>query len=97
MAITLVVSVRKFKARFPEFRETDPEVVTAKLEDAQQFVAADVWGDRQAQGIQYQAAHLLAMAPLGEQAKLKKENRGTIYGDQFEQLKRIVANRPTVI
>jgi hypothetical protein len=97
VAVTLVLSVRKFKNRFPEFKETDATQVQRALEDSQDTVDATVWGSRREQGIAYQAAHLLAMAPLGEQAKLKLESRGTIYGQRFAMLQRIVAGTPRVI
>jgi len=93
----LVLSVRKFQNRFPEFKETDAVQVQRALEDSQGTLDATTWGDRLEQGIAYQAAHLLAMSPLGEQAKLSLEKRGTIYGQRFEMLKRIVATTPTVI
>lgn len=97
MAVELALAVRKFKVRFPEFKESDDDEIRAKLEDAQSLVNANRWGDRRLQGIGYLAAHLLASAPLGEQARLSLEKRGTIYGQHYDNLKRIVVTTPTVI
>jgi hypothetical protein len=63
-----------FVERFPEFAEIDtsyPAQVTARLDAAKHFVSASLWGSRYEDGVFYKAAHLLAMSPLGENARLE--------------------------
>jgi len=93
----VAVTVRQFKTEFPEFAETDNAVVQARLTMATRMVNSSVWGTKADDGVKLYTAHLLAMSPMGEQARLKKENRGTIYGDQFEAMKRSVASGFRVI
>lgn len=87
----MAVSVLQFKAEFPEFANTENALIQSRLTMATARVNSTVWGSRQNDGIKMLAAHLIALSPLGEQAKLKHENRGTIYGDQFEAMKSEVA------
>ena len=58
---------------------------------ASRQVNSVVWGEKADDGIKLLAAHMLAMAPRGEQARLKAENRNTIYGEQYETLVHQVA------
>lgn len=87
----MAVTVLQFKAEFPEFDNTENAVIQSRLSMASRQINATVWGAKTNDGIKMLAAHLIALAPLGEQAKLRHENRGTIYGDQYEALKAQVA------
>lgn len=84
------VSVSRFKKSFPEFRNTATELCEQKLASATLRIAERIWGDRTSEGIMYLAAHLLSMAPEGEQARLKSENRATVYERVWKDMKREV-------
>lgn len=87
----MAVTVQSFKNTFSEFRKTDDAEVQAKLNLARLSVAPSVWGDKADAGVLYLTAHLLALAPAGQNAKLKPENAGkTVYLQHFDRLKREV-------
>lgn len=85
-----MVSVRQFRAQFPEFRTTDTSVVERGLADARLQINASVWGDKADLGIKYLAADLIASGPVGEKARLKKDTSTTTYERAYERLKRQV-------
>jgi len=93
----VAVSVREFRVEFPEFEETDQAIVQSRINMATRQVNSTVYGGKTNDAIKLLTAHLIAMSPLGEQAKLKKENRGTIYGDQYEEIRGQVAHGLRVI
>jgi hypothetical protein len=87
----VAVSVQSFKNAFSEYRKADDAEVQAKLNFARQRIDETVWGDKYDQGVMYLTAHLLAVAPAGQNAKLKPENAGnTIYKQEYTALKRAV-------
>lgn len=88
--MTLAVSVKLFTRRFPEFRDTDAGLLEECLTEAELFVDAKVWGARREAGIKMRAAHLVAMNPLGEKARLKKDDSTTIYEKQFKTMRNAV-------
>lgn len=83
----MAVSVAQFTNAFPEFRKADPAEVTSKLGFATQQIAAVTWGAKADQGVMYLTAHLLSIAPQGEQARLRSENRSTPYEAQYNALR----------
>lgn len=86
----MTVTVQRFIQAFPDFRKTQRSLVQQKLDAAALRIQADTWDDLTDQGIMYLAAHLLTGAPEGEQARLKKENRATIYWIEFERMRKEV-------
>jgi hypothetical protein len=82
----MAVSVRRFKAEFPEFKDTSEDVISANLSRASRQVNQNVWGAQADDGISLLTAHMLAMSPRGEQAKLKFKNRGTHYKEMYDDL-----------
>lgn len=88
--ILMSVNVRQFRAQFPEFADTAYNVIQRALADAALRINASVWGMKTDLGIKYLAAHLCVSGPLGEQARLKAENRTNNYHTEFERMKREV-------
>lgn len=86
----MAVSVRQFKAEFPEFNDTPVPVIQRCLSDATGQINSSIWGTKTNQGIKYLAADLLSSGPLGEQARLKADNRSNNYHMIYERLKRQV-------
>lgn len=87
----MAIDGASFAARFPEFDdvwEASPATITAALSTAQGFVSQARWGSRYEDGVMYKAAHLLAMSPMGEHARLDKTGRETTYGLVFNELLR---------
>ncbi len=87
----MAVSVESFKQTFSEFRSTENEEIEAKLRIARLQVASGIWGDKTDAGVLYLTAHLVALAPAGQNAKLKPVNAAqTVYKITFDQMKRQV-------
>jgi len=82
-----VVSVERFRVMFPEFRGTAYSLTLQMLTAAESRTAAKVWGKQRELGIMYLAAHLLSVAPEGQLARLKKENRVTTYQLELERMR----------
>ncbi len=81
-------TVTTFVASFEEFSETDDELVQAKLNEAELLIDLVVWGKFATLGHGYMTAHLLAMSPGGNAAKLVK-NDSTTYEQHYKRLVRI--------
>lgn len=86
----MTVTIQRFLLAFPEFSDTRRSLINQKMIAASERIAADTWGELADQGQMYLMAHLLSVSPEGEQARLKKENRGTVYGIEYENLRRAV-------
>ena len=84
----MTVTAQSFVQNFPEYNKTDRVLVQKKLDTALNQINAAAWGDTADTGHMYLTAHLLAVAPEGEQARLKKENRVTTYWIEYERLRK---------
>lgn len=82
----MTVSVRQFRAQFPEFRNTATAVIERGLADAALMIGA-IWGDKADIGQKYLAADLIASGPLGEKARLKKDDTMTTYRAKYNSIK----------
>lgn len=92
----MAVTAAQIKAEFPEFADTADADIDAKIADAVSCVNVDAWGDQTDFGVKYMAAHLLAISPLAECAKLDTDGN-TVYLTIFERKKRTVASGCRVI
>ncbi len=84
----MTVSAATFLVEFPEFGPTNtqrPGLIEAKLAHAQRFVSTRLWGDRYDRAVYLKAAHLLAMSPFGENARLSKTSPETVYSVLWDQ------------
>ncbi len=79
-----------FVVSFEEFSETDRPNVQAKLDEAALDIDQTVWGTRATKGHGYLTAHLLAMSPMGNAAKLVAKDGTTTYETHYKRLLRIV-------
>lgn len=89
-----------FVAAFPEFAQTNtdlPAYVQSKLDHAAHHVDELVWGDRYAYGVYLKAAHLLAMSPYGENMRLSKTSKETVYGEMFKDELRALPARVMIV
>lgn len=75
-----------FLVRCPEFTDADAALVEAKLAEAERRTPSVVWGDLQDDGIACLAAHLLAISPNGQMARLVNKDGSTTYGTLRDQL-----------
>lgn len=75
-----------FKARWPEFEPVADDTVTGALAEAGRRNDARVFGDRTDDAVGLYAAHLLAISPGGQQARLKSDSANTTYNREWERL-----------
>ncbi len=87
----MAVTLAKFRNAFDEFRSTDDGAIEAKLVLARLEVNAGVWGGRADSGVMHMTAHLLSLAPSGQNARLKVTGR-TPYLMQYNRMKRAVTS-----
>lgn len=84
------MDITAFLIRFPEFGEVDHPLLQAKLDEASREIDAGVWLTRADDGQGYLAAHLLAMSPMGNAAKLVAKDGSTTYETHYKRLVRVV-------
>jgi len=88
----MTVTRASFLAEFPQFDETDVDLIDAKLATAARRVGTS-WGDLQDDGIKYLTAHMLAIDPRGEASARAPSTAGadnwskTTYLAEFNRLK----------
>ena len=76
-----------FLVSFPEFTSIDSAYVHAKLDEAELQIDPDVWGTLETAGHGYLAAHLLALSPFGNTAKLDvSKSVTTTYERHYRRL-----------
>lgn len=85
------LKVADFLARFPEFAATDLSLITATLGDAGNQIDNNVWGFLAGVGHGYLTAHMLALSPFGQAARLVAKDGTTTYQTHFNRLVRMVA------
>jgi Protein of unknown function (DUF4054) len=80
-----------FFRRFPEFAATDLSLITATLDDAALQIDVNVWGNLAGTGHGYLTAHMLALSPFGQAARLVAKDGTTTYQTHYNRLVRMVA------
>lgn len=78
-----------FVLRFPEFavmNTKNPNTVQAALDDAEARTSATVFADSTDEAHGLLAAHILARNPGGTNARLKKDETKTTYGEARKEL-----------
>jgi len=84
------VSVSSFRARHGStFTATSDDLIQECLDEAAALINATTWGTFRDIGIKCLAAHLLAVEPFGEPARLVGDLNSTIYGREFKRYQKI--------
>ena len=88
----MAVSVEQFRLEFPEFVNANEGLLAGKIADATAMLNASAFGTMHDQAIKYMAAHLVALSPNGEFARLdpNEQNDGarTTYERQYLSIQR---------
>lgn len=74
--------------RFPEFTSTPSALVTACIAEAELLVDRAYYGTKADMAVTHFAAHLVAINPLGEMARLDKKGEKTTYLLSFQRIMR---------
>lgn len=88
----MAVSAQDLFARYPEFADAraPTDMVNATLATATVQVRPEVWGVLTDEGIIQLTAHLLAISPWGQQARLAATDGETTYGKRYRELQQSV-------
>ena len=83
----MAVTVEQIRAEFPEFVRTNEGLISAKLADARAMLNETAFGETHDQAVKYMAAHLVALSPGGEFARLdpneQEDGARTLYERQY--------------
>jgi len=85
------VTLAKFRVDFPEFANTADAIIEARIAMAIRQVNSTIYGGKTDDAIEWLTADMVACGPLGEQARLSKDSKTTIYREQYEAIKQQVA------
>lgn len=86
----VAATLAEFVLEFPEFAGADPVLVQAKLSAAILEVDAGACGALSDEITYHIAARKLALSPLGNTSKLRKDDGSTVYDEELQRL-RVVA------
>lgn len=86
----MAVTQAAFLASYPEFNPASTELLAAKLAAAELQVDADVWGGKADLAVMLTAAHLLAISPFGQRARLVSDAGKTTYEGELSRMKKTV-------
>lgn len=87
----MAVTFTTLRVRYPEFVPTPEALITASIVDAELMVDRTVYGSKSDMAVTSYAAHLIAINPLGEMARLDKKSDKTTYLLAFNAIKRSTA------
>lgn len=82
----MAVERRDFLSRFPEFEPASKAMIETALDEAERNVDAEVFAGKTDDAIRWKAAHLLAISPFGQQARMISKDGSTTYGKRFVEL-----------
>lgn len=80
-----------FKVRFPEFGRLPDAVIQDAINRGTARTNATVMGNQTDEAIGYMAAHLLALSPFGQQARLSEPGKMTTYYQHWLDIARYKA------
>lgn len=72
-----------FLARFPEFEPASKAMIEAALDEAVRNVDVEIFGSKTDDAVRWKTAHLLAVSPFGQQARLMSKDGSTTYEVRF--------------
>jgi hypothetical protein len=81
-----VLVIDDFRAMFPEFASAEDELVTACLLRAETQIAPEIWLDQEDEGHGLLTAHILALSPNGQMARMTSDGK-TTYGTEYVKLR----------
>ena len=84
------VTAQRFLKAFPEFQETERQLIEQKIALATLRTDETAWGDLYDEGIMMLTAHLISVSPKGEKARLHKYSEQTIYWVELNRMRREV-------
>ncbi len=88
----MAVDFGSFVGDFPEFESAGRSLVESKIADAVLDIDTTVWGAKTDIGVKYLTAHILALSPFGQQARLVSKDGSTTYMKHLKREMRSVTS-----
>lgn len=85
------VNLEIFLQRFPEFLNTDEELLNLVISESKNELNPNSWGAMYETGVFFLAADKLAKSPMGEPVRLDASSNKTTYALEFERLCRSIS------
>lgn len=82
----MTLDAATFKLFLPEFRSTGDSHITLHLAEAAKGVDAELFGETYEQAVFYRTAHMLALSPQGQAAKMSAKDGSTSYEKHYARL-----------
>ncbi len=82
----MAVDADSFLAGFPEFRPAEKALIDVMIAKAVLQVDAGVWGPKADLGVELLTAHLLAISPFGQNARMVSKTGTTTYQTRFKEM-----------
>jgi len=83
----MAVDLASFLRRFPEFESAKSSgMVEEAILEAGRNVDSGVFGDKTDDGIRWMTAHLLAIGPFGQNARMVSKDGSTTYEKRYWKL-----------
>jgi hypothetical protein len=96
----MAVDVSALIARYPEFTATVteyPDMVDACIAEAVSRISSAYFGTRTDMAVKALAAHLIAINPLGEMARIQMKDGSTTYLQDYQRIRRGISTGFRVI
>jgi len=82
----VALTIEQFRVDFPEFNRVSDDLVSAKLAHALKSIGT-AWGEEADHGQGLLAAHYLATAPQGQNARLTSDKAESTYGTLYREMR----------
>lgn len=82
----MAVTRDSFLEAHPEFRSAEKPLIDSTIAAAELQVDATVWGGKVDLGVGLLTAHLLAISPFGQNARLTSKDGGSTYLTRFRAM-----------
>lgn len=80
-----LMTLVEFRATYPEFSTADDALVQRFLDSSAGELDSDTWGEYLHTGHGLLTAHMLAISPMGEFARLQSDKGQSTYGAEYEK------------
>jgi hypothetical protein len=86
-----MISRERFLETYPEFLAAPPAMIDRALADALEHVDADTFGTRLDVAHGLATAHLLALSPYAQEARIAGDDARTTYSVQLDRMRGVAA------
>ena len=82
-----MLTLAQFRVSFPEFKSATDPLVEACLARAESLIEPSVWLGLTDEGHGLLTAHILALSPNGQMARMQTDKGKSTYGTEYQSLR----------